>query len=392
MTHVGSLPRPAPVVDLLARREAGEPVDPTAFESIVGTAVRDVVRRQIATGMDVVSDGETGKVNYGTYVKDRLTGFSGALDGIVARDVRDYPEFRRKMALLTGTHIQRRAACTGPVSYVGEAEVRADLTRLRAATAAAAAEEAFVNAASPGVVTVFLPNRHYPSYAAYLEAVAAAMRHEYRLIVEAGFLLQVDCPDLAMGRHTAFQDLSDAEFLKQAALQVEALNVALDGIPAERVRMHLCWGNYEGPHDHDVPLASIIGIVLEAKPQAILFEAANPRHEHEWTVWRDARLPDDKILVPGVVSTTTNYVEHPDLVAERLGRFAAIVGRERVIAGTDCGFGTSAGFGKMDPEISYRKLEALAEGARRASQRLWGRAPDQERPIREDPIHAAYTP
>jgi 5-methyltetrahydropteroyltriglutamate--homocysteine methyltransferase len=323
----------------------------------------------------VISDGETSKIGYATYMQERLHGFGGHQERKLALDVRDYPEFREKMARVTGAQSFRRAACIAPIAAGDWTPLHRDIARFRAALAGATVAEAFMNSASPGLVSAFQPNAYYPTHEAYVEAIAAAMREEYRAIVDAGFLLQLDCPDLAMAKHTGFQDLSEAEFLKRAAFHVEILNHALDGIPADRVRMHICWGNYEGPHDHDIAVEKIMGIVLKAKPRAILFEAANPRHEHEWTAWRDAHaraeLPDDKILVPGVISSTSNYVEHPELVAQRICRYADIVGRERIMAGTDCGFGTFAGFGKMDPEISWKKLRALVEGAAIASQRLW---------------------
>jgi 5-methyltetrahydropteroyltriglutamate--homocysteine methyltransferase len=371
-THVGSLPRPPEVVDLLQRKEKGEPYDAAAFEAAMARAVSALVARQAETGIDVVSDGETSKIGYATYMQERLDGFgSGHIERKLALDVRDYPDFREKMARVTGAQSFRRAACIGPVTVRDWTPLRRDIERFRAALAGAAVAEGFLNSASPGLVSAFQPNHFYPTHEAYVEAIAAAMREEYRAIVDAGFLLQLDCPDLAMAKHTGFQDLSEGEFLKRAAFHVDVLNHALDGIPGSRVRMHICWGNYEGPHDHDIAVEKIMGIVLKAKPQAILFEAANPRHEHEWSTWREAKIPDDKVLVPGAISSTSNYVEHPELVAQRLCRYADIVGRERVIAGTDCGFGTFAGFGKMDPEISWKKLAALVEGAALASKRLW---------------------
>jgi 5-methyltetrahydropteroyltriglutamate--homocysteine methyltransferase len=371
-THVGSLPRPAGVVDFLQRKEKGEPVDATAFDAAMARAVAEVVARQAQTGLDVVSDGETSKIGYATYMQERLNGFgSGHIERKLALDVRDYPDFREKMARVTGAQSFRRAACVAPITVRDWTPLHRDIAHFRAALAGAKVAEGFLNSASPGLVSAFQPNAYYPSHEAYVEAIAAVMREEYRAIVGAGFLLQLDCPDLAMAKHTGFQDLSEAEFLKRAAFHVEVLNHALDGIPAEKVRMHVCWGNYEGPHDHDIAIEKIMGIVLKAKPQAILFEAANPRHEHEWVAWRDAKIPGDKMLVPGVITSTSNYVEHPELVAQRLSRYADIVGRERVLAGTDCGFGTFAGFGKMDPEISWKKLAALVEGAALASKRLW---------------------
>jgi 5-methyltetrahydropteroyltriglutamate--homocysteine methyltransferase len=373
-THVGSLPRSQAVVDLLQRREQGEQVDPADFNRVVGGAVADTVKRQVESGIDVVSDGETSKISYSTYVTDRLTGFSTEGPTETARphlDLAPFPDFVRKMGLLTGPRPFKRVSCIGPVKVRDRTALESDLQNMRRATDAAKPIDAFLNAASPGVVATFLPNRHYPTHEAYIEAVADAMRDEYEAIAKAGFVLQVDCPDLAMARHTAFQGLSDADFLKRAQFHVETLNHALAKVPADQLRVHVCWGNYEGPHTHDVDLAKLASIILGVNAQAFSIEAANPRHEHEWAVWKDIRLPDDKILLPGVVDTCTNYVEHPDLVAQRIVRFAEVVGRERVIAGTDCGFGTFAGYGKIDPEIAWLKLGALVEGAKRASKQLW---------------------
>jgi 5-methyltetrahydropteroyltriglutamate--homocysteine methyltransferase len=321
-----------------------------------------------------VSDGETGKISYATYVKDRLTGFSdeGSTEPPKAHlDLQPFPDLRRKMALLTGQRRFKRVACIGKVTYRGHATLAEDLKNMRQAVDAARPADAFLNAASPGVVASFLPNQYYPSHEAYIAAVADAMREEYEAIVAAGFVLQIDCPDLAMSRHATFQDLSEAEFLRRAASHVEALNHAMAKIPADMIRVHVCWGNYEGPHNHDIDLAKILRIVLGVKAMGLSLEAANPRHEHEWTVWKEIKLPDDKVLLPGVIDTSTNYVEHPDLVAQRIVRLAAIVGRELIIASTDCGFGTSAGYGKIDPEIAYLKLGALVSGAQKASRELW---------------------
>jgi len=370
-THVGSLPRPQPVVDMLFRKERGEPYDAAEFERTMKQAVVEAVARQRAVGIDVVSDGEMSKIGYATYIQDRLSGFGGHTDRKIALDLVDYPDLRKKMAAISGTQAFRRASCIGPIEVKDRGPLAADIARFKAAVAGSGAVEGFMNAASPGLVTAFQPNQYYPTHEKYVEAVANAMREEYEAIVDAGFVIQLDCPDLAMARHTGFQDLTEAEFLKRAEQHVEALNHALENVPADKARMHVCWGNYEGPHDHDIPLEKVLGIVVKAKPQAISFEASNPRHEHEWVVWRDSRLPDDKVLLPGVLDSCTNYVEHPELVAQRLCRYADIVGRERVIASSDCGFGTFAGYGKMDPEISYKKLAAMVEGARIASDRLW---------------------
>ncbi len=370
-THVGSLPRAANVVEQLYKKDKGQAIDPVEFNATMRTAVADVVRRQVAIGIDQVSDGEVSKVGYSTYIQDRLSGFGGHTDRKPSLDLKDYPEFRKKMALLTGPQDFRRASCIGPVSIKDRGPLEHDLVNFGHALKAAQASEGFMTAASPGVVSAFQPNIYYPTHAAYVEAIGAVMKEEYEAIIAAGFVLQVDCPDLAMARHTGFQDLSEAEFLMRAAHQVEVLNASLASIPATSIRMHICWGNYEGPHDHDIDLIKVLPIILKAKPHAISFEASNPRHEHEWAVWKEARLPDDKVLIPGVLDTSTNFVEHPELVAQRLCTFANIVGRERVLAGTDCGFGTFAGYGKLDPEISYKKLATMVAGARIASARLW---------------------
>ena len=373
-THVGSLPRSDAVVALLEQRESGGARDEAAFDCAMQQAVAGVVKRQVEIGIDVVSDGETSKISYATYVKGRLSGFAeeGATESAKPHlDLQPFPDLRAKMAVLNGKRRFKRVACVGPVAVRDRRSLQRDLENMRRALAAAAPVDAFLNAASPGVVASFLPNQYYPSHNSYVEAVAEAMREEYEAIVAAGFVLQVDCPDLAMSRHASFQDLSEAEFLKRARFHVEALNHALANVPADKVRVHVCWGNYEGPHTHDIALAKIIEIVLGIKAQALSLEAANPRHEHEWIVWQDSKLPADKILLPGIIDTSTNYVEHPDLVAQRIVRFADVVGRERVIASTDCGFGTSAGYGKIDPEVAYLKLASLVAGAAQASQRLW---------------------
>ncbi len=370
-THVGSLPRTQDVVTLLFRREQNEPCDRKEFDRVMTEGVAETVRKQVELGIDVVSDGETSKIGYATYIKDRLTGFDGDNPRQIALDLQDYPEFRARMAAFAGKQTFKRQSCVGPIQFVGHEDLQKDISNIRAAAVRHGAREAFLNAASPGVVSAFQPNHYYPSHAAYIEAIAEAMRVEYEAIVNAGLLLQLDCPDLAMSRHTGFQDLTEAEFLKQAEQQVEVMNHSLRNLPPDRLRMHVCWGNYEGPHIHDIPLEKIIGIVLKARPSAIQFEASNPRHAHEWMVWKETRIPEDKILIPGLLTSTSNYVEHPELIAQRIAQFAGIVGRERVIAGTDCGFGTFAGIGKMDANISYKKLEALVDGAALASKRLW---------------------
>jgi 5-methyltetrahydropteroyltriglutamate--homocysteine methyltransferase len=370
-THVGSLPRSPAVVEWLLRKERGEAFDSQDFARAMREAVREIVGRQAEVGIDVVSDGETSKISYATYLKDRYAGFSGEHRPKTHLDLREHPEFRERMKAFLGPRHERRMLCTAPIAPKDASLLQQDLANFRAALEAVPRTEGFLNAASPGVVAAFMPNAHYPSHEAYIEALAGVLRTEYAAIAAAGFLLQVDCPDLAMARHTGFQDLDDEAFLARAALHVDALNHALANVPRERIRLHVCWGNYEGPHDHDIALARILPIVLKAKAQAIAFEAANPRHEHEWTVWRDARIPEDLVLIPGMLDSCSNYVEHPELVAQRIERFAAIVGRSRVIAGSDCGFGTFAGYGKVDAGIAFKKLRALADGAALASRRLW---------------------
>jgi len=373
-THVGSLPRPAHLAQLLMLKDRGEPYDKGELERAVQEAVAAIVRRQVEAGIDIVDDGEMSKPGYSTYIADRLTGFAGHAQRKPPLDTRDYPAFNAAMTRMTGAQTLRRANCVGPIALQDRAPVAQDIANLAAAVEGVKHVDVFMTSASPGLVTAFQPNTYYPTHDAYVEAVAAAMEEEYLAIHRAGFVLQLDCPDLAMAHHTGFQDLSEADFLKRARHHVAVLNHAVRKIPAEAMRLHICWGNYEGPHDHDIALAKVAPILLKAKPMALLIEGANPRHEHEWSLWREVKLPDDKILIPGVLDTSTNYVEHPELVAERIGRFADIVGRERVIAGTDCGFGTFAGYGKLDPEISFKKLRALAQGAEIASKRLWRRA------------------
>ena len=371
-THVGSLPRGEELTPLLLARDAGKPYDAAEFDAKVGAAVADAVRQQVDAGVSIVSDGELGKVGYSTYMIERLSGFGGHIDRKPAADLAEVPGLAKKLAAIMGAQEFVRASCIGPVKLVTLQPLHDDIRRFRAALDKHAAPEtqAFMNAASPGLITAFQVNRHYPSHEAYLADLADAMREEYETIVNAGFFLQLDCPDLAMSRHTGYQDLSEAEFLKVAAANVEALNAATANIPPEKMRMHVCWGNYEGPHDHDIPLERVIDIVLGARPATVLFEAANPRHEHEWKVWADARLPDTKILAPGLIDTCSNYIEHPELIAQRVERFAAIVGADRVVASTDCGFGTFAGYGKIDPIVTWRKLRALREGADIAGARL----------------------
>ena len=371
-THVGSLPRSQAVTDVLFARERDEARDVDADNEVLRTAVAEVVRRQVGIGIDVVSDGETSKISYATYIARRLSGFDGDTPREPGQDLVEFPGLLRKLAERGATAKYRRPRCVAAVAVKDLGPLTTDLRNLQGAVAAAHPTAAFMNAASPGVIALFQPNDYYRTQDEYLEALAAALQAEYEGIVRAGILLQIDAPDLAMGRHTMYRDRSLEEFERLAARHIEVLNHALRNVPPERVRMHVCWGNYEGPHHHDVPLARLLPIVFKARVQGLLFEAANPRHAHEWAVFKDVRVPEDKVLIPGVLATTTNYIEHPELVAERLERFAHIVGRERVMGGTDCGFGTFAGFGPVEPDIAYLKLRSLVEGAQLASSRLWG--------------------
>ena len=370
-THVGSMPRPQNVVDMLFAQDNDELESQVGFDDTMQQAVAEIAAKQVAAGVDIISDGEMSKISYATYIRHRLTGFEiGEAPRATPKDLDEFPEYRDRLAQAGGTPKYHRPICRGSIAVKDLEPLKKDIEHLKTALDLTGAAEGFMNAASPGVVAVFQPNEFYPSHEDYLQALAEAMKAEYETIVGAGLTLQVDCPDLAMGRHIRFRDVADDEFVRNAERQVEALNYALSDVPAESVRMHLCWGNYEGPHTHDISLEKILPVVMKAKPQAVLFEAANPRHAHEWRVWSETDLPEDKVLIPGVIDTTTNFVEHPELVAERVERFANIVGRERVIAGTDCGFGTFAGFGAIHPTICWAKLSALAVGAEIASRRL----------------------
>ena len=372
-THVGSLPRGEELTPLLLARDHGEPYDAAEFDRVVQHAVDLAVAKQVECGVSIVSDGELGKVGYSTYMIERLEGFGGHTDRVPAADLAPLPELRKKLALIMGAQEFTRASCISKVRLVNLQPLHDDIRRFQSALAKnGQGVRAFMNSASPGLITAFQKNAFYPNHEAYLADLVDAMRPEYEAIVAAGFDLQLDCPDLAMSRHTGYQHLSESEFLKVAAANVEALNAATASIPADRLRMHICWGNYEGPHDHDIPLERVIDVILAARPSTILFEGANPRHEHEWAVWRDTAIPDDKILAPGMIDTCSNYVEHPELVAQRIERFADIVGVERVIASTDCGFGTFAGYGKIDPMVTWAKLKSLREGADIAAARLCG--------------------
>jgi 5-methyltetrahydropteroyltriglutamate--homocysteine methyltransferase len=370
-THTGSLPRPDELIRNMFAREEGVPVDPAALAAQIRAAVAEVVRKQEDAGLDVVNDGEFSKPSYATYVKDRLTGFAGASHPLQYRDLVDFPGMARRVFADPGRARRRTPACTGPIAVRDGGAARVDADNLRAAVGTRTAGTAFLTAASPGVISLFFHNEHYPSHEAYLLAIAEAMRAEYETVTRAGFVLQVDCPDLAMGRHIQFAALSVEEFRRMARLHVDALNHALAGVPPEQVRIHLCWGNYEGPHHYDVPLADIIDVAFAARAGAVSFEAANPRHAHEWRVFEAVRVPEGKRIIPGVIDSTTNFIEHPALVAERIGRFAQLAGRDNVLAGTDCGFGTWVGQAAVDPDIVWAKLASLAEGARLASRELW---------------------
>ena len=369
-THVGSLPRSKLVADTVFARERGETVADAG--KIFGDAVDAVVARQVDTGIDIVSDGEMSKISYATYIGDRITGFSGDSDRQPPSDLEAYPGYLRKLATSGGTPTYRRPCCTGEIEVRDMGPAALDIGNFKAALGRHDPAEGFMNAASPGVIALFQPNRYYPSHEAYLYALADAMSHEYRAIVDAGLVLQLDSPDLGLGRHMMFKGRPDDEYRRLASLHVEALNHAIRELPADRVRLHICWGNYEGPHHHDAPLEMVLPIALEARVGALLFESSNPRHAHEWEVLASMDLPDELILIPGMLDSTTNFVEHPRLIVQRIQRFADIVGRERVIAGTDCGFSTFAGFGAVEEEIVYAKLGSLVDGAAMASETLWG--------------------
>ena len=368
-THVGSLPRTQEVVDFIFAREKEQPYDQAAFDACMTSAVSETVRRQVEVGVDIVSDGETSKISYATYVKDRYAGFDGDSPRNAPADLKQFPTFLQRLADDGGTPTYARPMCVGEVKSKGQGELEKDIANLKSAMAEHGVERGSMNAASPGVISLFLQNDFYPTREAYLEALANAMKAEYETIVASGLDLQLDCPDLALSRHMLFNDLSDDEFIKIANSHVEALNYALSDVPVEKVRVHICWGNYEGPHVCDIPMSKMFDTLMSTKARYVLFETSNPRHGHEWSVFKDRKndIPEDKVLVPGVVDTTTNFVEHPDLVAQRIDRFVDIVGADRVIAGSDCGFGTFAGFGAVDPEIAYTKLSSLSQGAAKSS-------------------------
>jgi 5-methyltetrahydropteroyltriglutamate--homocysteine methyltransferase len=370
-THTGSLPRPAELVRAMFAKEEGVPVDAAGLQRQIREAVAAVVDKQVAVGVDIVNDGEMSKPSYATYVKDRLAGFGGESRPLVYQDLVDYSDFAKRVFGDPGRSRRRTPGCNGPIAVRDRSAAAADVRNLNDALARVVAREAFLSAASPGVVSLFFHNGHYPTEEAYLFAIADAMRHEYETVAAAGLVLQIDCPDLAMGRHIQYADLTVAEFRKKMRLHIEALNQALANIPADRLRLHLCWGNYEGPHHCDVPLTDIIETVFLAKPCGLSFEAANPRHAHEWTVFEQVKLPEGKVLIPGVIESKTNFIEHPELVAQRIGRFARLVGRENVIAGSDCGYGTWVGQAAVDPGVVWAKLASLAEGARLATRQFW---------------------
>jgi len=369
-THVGSLPRSKQITDLVFAREAGVPVEMDGFNRIVAAAIADIVARQRAAGVDLPSDGELSKISYATYIKDRLTGFDGDSARRPPKDLELLPGFLERQARGGGTPTYKRPKCVGEVTVKTMEPLHDDIENFAAALKGSGYAQGFMNSATPGVIALFQPNEFYRTQDEYLEAVAEAMRVEYEGIVAAGLILQLDSPDLGLGRHMMYKELDDDGFVVAAERHIEALNHALRNIPGDRVRMHVCWGNYEGPHNCDIALRKILPSLLKAKPRALLFEAANPRHAHEWIDWRSVDLPDDYVLIPGMLDSTSNFVEHPELIAERLMHFIDIVGPDRVIAGTDCGFSSFAGFGTVDPDIVWLKLEALRDGADLVNQRL----------------------
>jgi 5-methyltetrahydropteroyltriglutamate--homocysteine methyltransferase len=367
-THVGSLPRPPALEEMLLAKEKSELDGDRSplLASSISSAVVDTVTKQSLIGMAVVDDGEMSKYAYSTYARERMTGLTGVDQPLALSELAEFSNFAKRVNLDIKT-----PACVGPIEYQGEAAVAIDIANLKTALNMVSVEEAFMNASSPGIMAHYMPNKYYPSQEAYLYALADAMKKEYDAIAASGILLQIDCPDLALGRHFRAKPMEVAEFRKEIAVHVEVLNHALRDIPADRMRLHLCWGNYESPHHHDIDLHEIFDIIIKARPMALLLEAANPRHSHEWSFFKETPLPDGKVLVPGVIDTCTNYIEHPEVVAQRIEQYANLVGRERVIAGTDCGFASFATFHTVDPDIAWRKLESLVQGAEIASRRLW---------------------
>ena len=370
-THTGSLPRPEDLIKMMYAKEEGVPVDPVALAARVKTAVAELVGKQAASGVDLINDGEMSKPSYATYIKDRLDGFGGTGNTFVYQDVHEFPALEKKVFGDPGRSRRKTPACNAPIAVRDREAPIVDADNLKAALASVKATGGFMSAASPGVVSLFFRNDYYKDFESYIYAIADAMRYEYEVVAKAGLVLQIDCPDLGMGRHIQYADLSLADFRKRAQLHVEALNHAVANIPAEQLRMHVCWGNYEGPHHRDVPMADIIDIVFSAKPNAISFEAANPRHAHEWALFETVKLPDGKVLIPGVLESKSNFIEHPELIAQRIGRYAKLVGRENVIAGSDCGYGTWVGQAAVDPQVVFAKLQAMAEGAAIASKQFW---------------------
>jgi len=370
-THTGSLPRPDDLIRTMYAKEEGVPVDPDALAARVKDAVAEVVRKQADAQVDLINDGEMSKPSYATYIKDRLDGFGGTGNTFVYQDVHEFPRLEKKVFGDPGRSRRKTPACNAPIAVRDKVAPQVDADNLRSALDGVTATGGFMSAASPGVVSLFFRNDYYKDFESYIYAIADAMRHEYETVAKAGFVLQIDCPDLAMGRHIQYADLDLPAFRKRAQLHIEALNHALSGIPPEQLRMHLCWGNYEGPHHRDVPLADIIDIVFAARPSAISLEAANPRHAHEWALFETVKLPDGKVLIPGVLESKSNFIEHPELIAQRIGRYAKLVGRENVIAGSDCGYGTWVGQAAVDPDVVFAKLAAMAEGARLASKEYW---------------------
>jgi 5-methyltetrahydropteroyltriglutamate--homocysteine methyltransferase len=370
-THTGSLPRPDDLVRMMYAKEEGVPVDAPSLAARIRAAVEDIVAKQREAGVDIVNDGEVSKPSYATYIKDRLNGFGGTGNTFVYQDLSDFPRLAARVFGDPGRSRRKTPACNAAISVRDVAAAQTDVDNLTAAARAAGASEAFMSAASPGVVSLFFRNDYYPDQETYLQAIAEAMRHEYECVAKAGFVLQIDCPDLAMGRHIQYADLSLSEFRKRAQMHIEALNHALRNIPPEQLRLHLCWGNYDGPHHRDVALADIIDLVFMARPRAISLEAANPRHAHEWAVFERVKLPDGKLLIPGVIESKSNFIEHPELIAQRIARYANLVGRENLIAGSDCGYGTWVGQAAVDPDVVWAKLAAMAEGARIAARQFW---------------------
>lgn len=370
-THTGSLPRPDDLIKMMYAKEEGVPVEPTALAARVKAAVAELVKKQAEAGVDLINDGEMSKPSYATYVKDRLEGFGGTGNSFIYQDVHEFPMLEKRVFGDPGRSRRKTPACNAPISVRDAQAPLVDADNLKAALAGVTSVGGFMSAASPGVVSLFFRNDYYPDFERYIYAIADAMRHEYEAVAKAGFVLQIDCPDLAMGRHIQYADLDLPAFRKRAQLHVEALNHAVANIPAEQLRMHVCWGNYEGPHHRDVPMADIIDIVFAAKPCAISFEAANPRHAHEWTLFETVKLPDGKVLIPGVLESKSNFIEHPELIAQRIGHYAKLVGRENVIAGSDCGYGTWVGQAAVDPDVVFAKLKAAADGAAIASKRFW---------------------